>query len=511
MEAAINPRESSPATRRFPVAHVVAALAILCLFIGQVSIGTSVVFAGLVAVYAAISWTAMSLLGGPFSLGGFIVGVCSTIHVLFGQVLKTILREAPDRDLMAPVPTMVACVLMMAGFLAAALILKLMRYESWRSIVPPQIDAQRLRIMGGLVYVLAVVSMLFLMLGAGSKTFQSGGLFGIAKSLSNTSLLGISLLVAASVLEKKRILTPALILAMLFQLFYSMFEASRQDFLGAILIALMTAVFFKHKFKWYEVVVFIVSLVFYQSTFSPYALYARSEIRDIAFAERVQTASGLLVRFITDKSLYTSKSKREEVMLRDVQRRVYYYRTISRNKTIERLTLLPTIDSIIANTLDDEPMGAKTTIWGFELATPSILNRDKPLISSTNLIAHKGRGLVNPNDHGTQISMGFTPDAFVSYGWSGVFFASLALSMVTVASYRLVFGHMLLFNAAAIGYMFKTTMIFTEGTMATIISNLISFVPTISVAFLTLLWIANTMVRRREPETLTMVRPASLA
>lgn len=507
MAAAINSIDTVTTPRRIPVAHVVAASAIAALFVGQISIGTNLVFAGLVAVYAALAWTTMSVLGGVFSLGGFIVAVCSTIHVLFGQVLKTILHETPDRDLQAPVPTMLACVLMMAGFLAAAIILKLMRYESWRSAVPPKIDGTRLRLMGTLLYSVAAVSMLFLMLSAGSRSFQSGGIFGIAKVVSNSALLGISLLVAAAILEKKRIFTPLMTAVIAFQLFCATFDASRQDFLGAILIAAMTAIFFKHKFRWYEIIIFVVALTFYQSTFSPYALYARSEIRDQGFAERVQKSTGLLGRFITDKSLYTRRNDREEALRTDDQRRVFYYRTIPKNKSLERITLLPTIDSIIANSLESEPMGAETTIWGFQLATPSILNRDKPLISSTNLIAHKGRGLVNPTDHGTQISMGFTPDAFVSYGWSGIFFCSLVLSFAVVAAYRLVFGQMLLFNAAAIGVMFKTSMVYTEGTMATTIANLITFVPVICTAFLALLWIANSMVKRRERDTMTMVRP----
>jgi len=320
--------------------------------------------------------------------------------------------------------------------------------------------------------------------------------------------LGISLLVAAAVLDKKKIFTPFIVFALLFQMNSAMFDASRQDFLGSLVITGMTALLFKHKFKWYELAVLFVALWFYQTTFSPYALYARYKIRDEGFVERMQHSSAMLAGFVTDKSPYTSQQHREETLKTQEQKSIYYYRTIPLIRTLDRITLLPTIDTIIGNNLAADPIGAETTIWGFRLATPSALNPDKPLISSNNFVAHKGRGLVGYRDHGTQVAMGFTGDAFISYGWWGVFFASMVLSLCMVATYRMIFGPSLLFNAAAIGVMFKTTMIFTEGTMASIITNLITFAPVVCTVFLVLLWFANALVKRRELESMTVASPA---
>ncbi|MBX3112620.1 MAG: hypothetical protein KF857_11490 [Fimbriimonadaceae bacterium] len=510
MAAATQLTDLTPARRRLPVRHVLAATFFVVFFLAQLAIGTDVTFAFLVMLYGAFAWTTIHLLGGPFSIGGFIISVCATIHVGLGQVIKTVIMEAPDKDLLAPVPTMLACVIGMAGFMAAAVLLRFFKYESWRSILPPRLDSKRLRMIGLLTLSASTVAIVFLLAMPVTRYFQSGGTYGFARTVSNAALIGMSLLAAASILDKKRIFSPLLVAALVLEFLFATVNASRQNFIGPVLIIGLTALLFRHKFRLGEVLVFAVLLVFYQTTFSPFALYGRSEFREGRLEERLPKAMSLLGRFMTDKSLYVSKKDREAAKRLYSTRRLYYYRGLPDNRTLDRLTLLPVIDSLIASNLDKEPLGAETTIWGFRLATPSIFNRDKPLVSTTNFLAHKGTGLVNYGDYGTQISMGFTADALISYGWSGIFFVSMILALVMISVYRTIFGHTLMFNAAALGIMFQATMTFTEGSIATITSQILGFAPLVCIAFVTLLWMSNALVKRRNPE-LTMVKPITSA
>ncbi|MBX3097616.1 MAG: hypothetical protein KF812_12220 [Fimbriimonadaceae bacterium] len=510
MAATTQLTDLTPPRRRLPVAHVVAGTFFFLLFLAQIAIGTDVTYAFLVLLYAAFAWTTINLLGGPLSIGGFVISVCATIHVGLSQVIKTVIFEAPDKDLLAPVPTMLACVIGMAGFMAAAVLLKLFKYESWRSILPPKLDSKRLRMIGLLSLSVSTVAIVFLLATPVTRYFQSGGTYGFARTMTNAAFVGMSLLAAASILDKKRIFSPLLVAALLLEFLYATVNASRQHFIGPVLIIGLTALMFRHKFRVGEIIVFAALLVFYQTTFSPFALYGRSEFREGTLEERLPKSMGLLGTFLTDKSLYKSKNDRETAKQRYDTRRLYYYRRLPDIRTLDRLTLLPIIDTLIASNLDKDPLGSETTVWGFRLAMPSILSRDKPLVSSTNFLAHKGRGLVNYGDHGTQISMGFTADALISYGWSGIFFVSMILALAMISVYRTIFGYSLMFNAAALGVMFQVTMTFTEGSIATVTSQLIGFAPFVCLVFVTLLWLSNALVKRRDPE-MTMVKPIASA
>lgn len=480
-----------------PVSLLCVAIAIAILFIAQVANGTSPIFAALVSLYIVQTFITVSLVGGPSSTIGIMVLVTGIVTVIFSQVLKTLLGQPADTPLYAPLPTLIAVNLTMSGYMSAAFILRSLKMKQWGSLLPTTLPLHKLKSLGYLILVLGITSNIsVIVIDASSQYFQTGGLVGVVRTFARILPLGVGIMTAASVLDKKHLLTTPIVIALASSFLFATITATRNMIQAPIIIMVATAFFFRYRFKIHELILIGLILVFHHFVFVPYALYARHFVRAGNLDFRISRSFTLLTQFATDKHRFDGWNEREKALRPEHKRRLVYYPNVEQYSTIDRLSMLPLIDNLISTNLDSDRLGWQSTIWGIQLATPSLLLPNKPIVGANNMLGHKGRDLVGKYDNYTQIAMGVTCDAFLSFGWPGTFLVPLLLGGVFFASYRLVFGQSLFYNAPAVSVLFYAMYQLSQGSISTILSELITQLLLFAVAFTMFHWISNSLQRQ---------------
>ncbi len=501
------PRLAIPPAMRIAL----GGMSLFLIFVCQIAVGASLPYASLVSLYIVLAVWTITNLGGVLSVPGLVVTANATIHVAFSQILKIFKWQNPEVGLNAPVATMFVLVLGMTGCLLASFTLRSLRHKTWKSLLPTKLDPFTLNFIAGSLFILSVIAETMLLLGnVSTDRFQIGGIFGIARTLIKLLPISSGLACAASILKNKRIFSPLVLAIFAFGFAEATIEALRQTFLSLVIIVLLTALLFRHKFKWYELVAFLAMFVFYQQVFSPYCLYARSRIRQQSTYDRVTEATSLLKEFALGSDKYIQQRKVERARYLEPQRNLSYFKGIDRFTFIDRLSLLPVIDNLVSANLDTQRLGFESTIWGFRLSVPSFIMPDKPIVPANNLISHKGKNLIGPIDQFTQPAIGFEADAFVSFGFFGVFATSFILGFIVFSGLRIVYGQSLLHNAIAAGIMFANAMAFTEGSISSITTVLLVQTPMFVVAMLTFNVIARSLKVQRKVTLLPGAAPTEV-
>lgn len=488
---------ATPRWRYRNLAHMGVGVGIFLLFAGQLAIGTSLPFASLVALYAVLTWTTVTIVNGPFTVSGFLITATAFVHVLLGQIVKTILREPPDQALLAPNATLFVACLSMVGFLFAAITLKSVKIDKWKTLLPEDLDIDRLRTLAIFLLIASSTTALIQFALSRPGVAQVGGFFTITRTLTRAYPLAVCLITAVSIKKKKRLLTYPVVYCIAFGLFLATVNASRNEFLESILMVILTCIFYLHKPKIGEVAILAFFLFFYQHYYTPYALDQRGTLRALPIHIRIPEAFRRLGTYVLEREKLVNRSDDADARLPYDRRRTYYYTTIGKNATLDRFTILPVMDSVIAQTIAKDPEGPATTIWGFKLVVPNVLYPEKPIQSTGNVLAQKGRGLVNPEDHVTQIAMGFTPDALVSYGLSGVVGTYFFIGVIFLAVHRWMYGLTLINNSLGLGVILSAALTFSQGTIASQIQRILLEAPGIGFFMLMLIWMVNSLTRRR--------------
>ena len=443
--------------------------AALLLLVLQLLNGTDPLFAGLVFLFAFLSYRAVQAVGGLATLMGACIAFMAGQNVLVSQVAKVALGQAADSFLIRPVTTICVYDLAMAGiWLAAAISTRwARRRKPWFT---GETDIRRLMWLSYISMALAVLQFAILGKRVDSETgeTQVGGIFGPLSQVSFLTPLAIASGTAYVILSSKGRRSFGLVntLMILMLMGLGIVSAGREGMATGLVIYAATCLAFRFKFRPIHFAAAIGGACLLQFILFPYALYARSFVRTSNADVNASRAVSCLMDVISDPAKYQKIVDKE---LNKESHYSYYGKAIP---TLDRSSLIEGADAIVDATLMHGTVGMETIAPGFYAAIPRMFYPDKP-VGIKNTLAHRASKMVGKNDMTTGITLGWVCDAFSSFGWAGAVLIPFLLSLVFFASYRFVFDHRMAFNVVPIALLFHLPWIFSGEAIAALVGEVL--------------------------------------
>lgn len=476
---------------------------------GQLLMGTDPSFTGLVIAYTAIWLLGIWLVGGPATILGACVGLTGFQHVVFAQIMKVMFWQRPDIALLVPTETMTVNVLGIAGITAACALTRLPAISRLTPVLAPDISIERLKV---LAYVFTAFMMLqYLAVG------QFASVLGVFKQFEFVPHVAAAVTTAYVVrkTEGRRMIGLLNGICILVPVLYGIAFGARKESAFALIVVGLTAFMFGFRFKWWHFAGGIAVGYFMLAIMFPYALYARHEVREQGLLTGAASKAGdLFLDVLANPERY--RELNEEITLRqesyETQRLRYYGDNLP---TIDRYSIIPTVDALIASSMQNGPHGPKTIYAGFEMVIPRAFNPDKNPIGTSNYIARTAPGLVTDVDFATSITMGFVAESFFVGWWVAVFPLCFLMTLCYVVVYRIVISGDMFYNVWACALSIYIAWPFSEGSFQQSIIMVFQNGLLIAGTGLFFLIVANSLIRgrkmRREqyrdlPEYQTMVR-----
>lgn len=417
---------TSPSKSLFVISGALLLLSVQ-LLVGTKPLFALMVFAGLIVSYATVM-----ILGGWRSLSGFCLAMLCLKFLVISQLAKAAFGEAGDSNLDAPFVTIEAFLTGLIALMFAAIVCRLV--PRGRPVMTAEWHEESLRFSALVSMSLGLTSFLVIALAGGIRI---GGVFGVLKQFLFFQELAVAFGTAWTIQRSrgKRLFSWLNGLPFAVQFGMGFVNAGRLEMLEPVILVVLTAVAYRFHFRLAH---FAVALVFGLIGYSfviPFGALARTEIRDPDF-HRTLTLTGTFLEdnFVSIRGW------------RDFYRR--YHDTLEHtgfsyfnhpNGTLDRLSLIKPMDTLVAATLAHGESGWDTVAHGFEMLPPRILYPDKPAIGTGTYLGLKA-GMLAEDDEGTQVSFGFIADAFSSFGWTGVAIIPFCIGLGFFLVYRKLAG-----------------------------------------------------------------------
>jgi hypothetical protein len=385
-------------------------------FAGQVAMGTGVYVAclfSLAILFGLYSvWAAGGLLTGFGALNAILVAK----FLMIGIVLKMLIQDPADKNLLSPEST---AAVMAIGFLGLLLGTVAQRaLPSPRVPLIPEVDGSRMYLALTIVFLAVGYGAYLIALRAdlSGAGLQTGGILGIARVFSSLRFFSIVLaLYFAWSSGSRRFMTHPLVVAVLLVgvldgifstsklgametlIFYMLVGASRYGLRDKRLLALGA-----------------MGIFYYAAIIYPYSQYVRSHGgREGGLAERFAAIKDVFERVATNRDF------RGDILATAEDSNGSYLD----NETLKpfgRLAMVGEADKLVAATIERQAWsGWETITWGFKLAVPSFIDPDKPVLPPGNYLAHIA-GEVGDGDLTTQVSYGVMANFFNAFAYPGV-------------------------------------------------------------------------------------------
>jgi hypothetical protein len=473
------------------------ALAIFVLAAGQLLIGTDPYFTLLVVGFTILWLMSVKLCGGIKTLTGITVGYLGFQHLVCSQFAKLIFGQRPDTPLLQPILTMeVYFVGILATFLAC-LLAQLPCFTKIRPILPAQITADRLRVIAYLSVALMILRYM------GSPQLGVGGIrflmnFDFITPMAAASVTAYQMLKT----EGKKFIHPLTYFCVGVPFLIAIIGFQRKEAIYSIVIIFAVAVAYGFRFKAVHFLAGIGLLYFFQFVFFPFALYYRSEVkRTNDLARNLSMAWEALGDVIANPMEYQKEEKFRPTSY-DATRLLYYDQRPS--PTLDRLTTVIITDALVHVGKMQGTYGWKTIAYGFDMVVPRIFNEDKPILGTSNLIARMAPGMVGPEDYGTQITMGYFGEGYLSFRMAGVFGISFVTMFVFLVLSRIMFGDAFRNNLWVCAWVVTVPWTVSESPVQLIIIMVFQAMPLFVALGLLFLMLANSMSRTPDPDRDTL-------
>jgi hypothetical protein len=443
-------------------------IGVLMLLAAQLATGTGIEYALLVSLFCLLTGSALQVAGGLRSIPGACILYLAFQHVLVSQVAKAVLGQPADTPLREPLYTMgVYCVGMFSLFCAVSAARKLGLFRL-KSLFVTQNDAAWLLTLS-LVAIVAAVGRMLLILATGSNDDGSasvGGILGPIKTMELITPFSIAVATAYQIVASggRKSLGWVNAAAILPLILASILMAGRAAFVSGLVIYVATCAAYGYRFRRKHVVTFCVAAYVAQFIFFPYALYARSFIRTPDPAENLRLAMQLLGDVILHPLEYQENDETASSALSTDRQRLLYYGTPS--PTLDRYSVLISVDAIVAATNAKGTTGWETITPGFQMLLPRFLVPDKPVFGTANTLAHRDPGLVGEEDYVTQITLGLFADSFSSFRWAGLLICPFLLFFSYIGLTQRLIGVNFAFNPHALAFVLMMPWGFSEATIS---------------------------------------------
>lgn len=442
------------------------SFAILILLVLQLCCGTQPEFAGLVAVFALLTYLAVNACGGLATLTGFCIFYLAMQNVLVSQVAKVALWQPADNGLRVPLETMEVYVCVMTGIYLAAVVARKLGSQNRKALFLPETDPVRLMWLAVIFSALDLFQMGYIKTQNvyGNESYGAG-LIGVLQAASFVAPLAIASGTAYTIVSSRGRRSIGILnaVAIAGPLILGILGASRDGMIMAISMYFVTCYAFRFHFRFIHYAVLIVGMYVAQFILFPYALYARNFIRTSDTDKNTRMAISLLMDVINDPAKY---QKLQDVTTGAKQKYVYYGVPMA---SLDRFSLIEVADGIVDATLRQGTTGMDSITGGLLLAIPHMFSPDKYVFSPGNELAHREPGLVGKRDHSTGITTGFACDSFSSYSWLGAVLIPFLLTLVLLPILRFIFVDRLWFNVYALSLFTSLPHLYSEDSIAAVI------------------------------------------
>lgn len=459
----------------------------------QLVIGTDSYYVALNGAFVLLWGASLKACGGVKTLTGAAVAYLGFQHVVCSQVAKVLLWQRPDTPLLQPILTMEVYVVGMAAALLACLIANLSCFTRVRPLLPTEIKVDRLRVFAYVTVGLMVLRYL------GSPQIGGGGIrflmnFDFLTSLAAASITAYQVLHT----EGKKFLHPLSYVCIGLPFLVAMIGFQRKESVLALAIVVVVAVAYGFRFRAIHFMIAIALALFFHFIFFPFSLVFRgTKIRGADPATSFSNAWSGFTEVLANPLEYQEE---EDVMPTgyDSQRLLYYDRKPI--PTLDRMTTLIITDALVHSTVIRGTIGWKSIQDGFMMVVPSIFNKEKQILGTSNWLAHQAPGMVAPDDNGTQITMGFFAEAYMSLKMAGVFWVTFFLMLAAILIVRLSLGDRFQGNLWACSWIITVPWNISEGPVQINVITFLQTVPLFVAYGLMMLVIANSMSRTPDPD-----------
>lgn len=200
----------------------------------------------------------------------------------------------------------------------------------------------------------------------------------------------------------------------LFMFAYGIVDYSKEGLFVAPVTWLLTAVLYRFRFTWKMIAAMVLFTFFAEVILVPFSQYGRRSRSgaDVTQAMAAQSAIEYLKDPFGTRRLYL-----DEVSSQDTSGSPHLY--TSQQPFMERLSMLPVDDAIIAYTDRGNVFGLSPTFVAYASIIPRFIWKDKPIIGFGNVYAHE-IDMLSPDDTTTGISFSPIGDAYHQATWFGI-------------------------------------------------------------------------------------------
>jgi hypothetical protein len=205
---------------------------------------------------------------------------------------------------------------------------------------------------------------------------------------------------------------PVILILLAWSVMIGIFSTSKQEAMEPIAFYALVG-FLRYGWRDMRIWSFVsLGVVYYALIIFPYSQYVRDNGgRQGSFGQRAEVTKDVFLRTVTDRSFRSAVTDR-------VTPTGYFQQ--SSLSPFSRLAMVGEADKLISATAEQRAYtGWETITWGFKLATPSFLYKDKPVLEANNYLAHIV-GEVGDSDLTTQVSYGVMANLYNAFSFVGV-------------------------------------------------------------------------------------------
>jgi hypothetical protein len=268
--------------------------------------------------------------------------------------------------------------------------------------------------------------------------------------------------------------------------------AGRQSMALGFVIYYVTCYAFRFRLQWPHFAA--MAMMAYVAVFIlfPYAVVAReSGVRKLSGQAALNKSFELLLDIVGNPLRYQKQSLNKEAMLSHAAKRRFYYGAKS---GWDRFSIIMPSDAIIDATHKEGTWGTKTIKPGYHMLLPRILDPDKPTTSTSNMLAHRVKGLTGNRDKATGITVGFISDCFSSYGWIGVITIPFIILLCLTFIYRTLFDDRIAFNVIPLAMVLNFPWLFSEAPITPQILSAFQGPVILLTVFGFIFWLVNLLI-----------------
>ena len=391
--------------------------------VAQLVTGTSVVVALLFSLAILFGLYSIPAAGGVLTAFGALNAILIAKFLLIGILLKTMILEPADKNLLAPESTAAVMAIGFLGLLIGTLLQR--RLPTPRASLIRDVNEARMYL---------ALTIVFLVFGYGGHLvalgpelagggLQTGGILGIARALSGFKNFAIvPALYFAWSRQSQRFMTHPLVLAVLLAgLIAGIFTTSKLEAMEPLALYLLVGVLrfgIRDKRLW---ALAGAGVFYYAVIIYPYSQYVRSNGgRQGSLSERIKVTREVFWLVATNREF-------RQAISRDTgEKRSEPYLGDGVLKPFSRLAMVGEADRLISATNQQQALtGWETITWGFKLAVPSFLYPNKPIWGTGNYLGHYA-GDLGSKDTQTQVSYGVMANLYNAFSYPGVFLGSIA-------------------------------------------------------------------------------------